>query len=74
MFYRACVLSTEGVFIILALYLSHPLQASETHLNIKATVDNGATLESTTNLQPASRAKEEKRGLTAVRSSYHTRS
>ncbi len=47
MFYRACVLSTEGVFISLALYLFHPLQGSVTHLNIKATVDNGETLEST---------------------------
>lgn len=47
MFYRACVLSTEGVFISLALYLPHPLQGSVTHLNIKATVDNGETLEST---------------------------
>lgn len=46
MFYGACVPSTEGVFIILTL-LSHPLQGSVPHLNIKATVDNGETLENT---------------------------
>lgn len=38
--------STGGAFIILTL-LSHPLQGSVPHLNIKATVDNGETLEST---------------------------
>ncbi len=49
---------------------SSPLQGSVIHLNIKATVDNGETLESTKNLQPASRAKEEKKGLTVARSSH----
>lgn len=71
MFYGACVPSTEGLFIILTL-LSHPLQGSVPHLNIKASVDNAETLESTKNLQQASRAKEENRGLTAVRSTYRS--
>lgn len=61
-----CVLRTVCAFHWRCIYHSYPsfspLQGSVPHLNIKATVDNGETLESTKNLQPASRAKEEEQG------------